>query len=383
MQNVDYPLLLVEAFIIYQCLFSMVYLMSFQWRRNKWLVLAFFSFGWTLFNLQGSLHRFGFLVHPAFNNPAFVFLSFPAFYFYTKNLVGLKTIREWKNWWHFVPILLLHFLFMFFPIPAPEQLVKATAWNFQILVFIAASLVIPIAYTWFILRLVRLNQKKYQHEFAESNIFITLNWIKWIVSILTFMLLFSLFGVLFSHFYAIFPVYWITQLPVLLVCATLSYFSFRQPSLYTPTPPVISPKLDTIKKIAPLESNPVENISKYDTLISGDEKNGMITRIEKYMIEKQPYLNPKIRMPELALAIDLSPNVFSYLINDHYQMNFFAFINQHRIEYAKKLLKDKDHQLYTLETISQMAGFNSKSSFYRRFKEVVGKSPGAFQKELG
>ena len=87
-------------------------------------------------------------------------------------------------------------------------------------------------------------------------------------------------------------------------------------------------------------------------------------------------------MPELAKELKIPRYIFSHLINQHYQVNFFHFINQYRIDYAKGLLQSKEYEHYTLETIGEMSGFNSKSTFNARFKEFVGKSPTAFKKEM-
>jgi AraC-like DNA-binding protein len=97
------------------------------------------------------------------------------------------------------------------------------------------------------------------------------------------------------------------------------------------------------------------------------------------MTTQKPFLNPKIRMPELAHSLNIPRHIFSALINEDYQMNFFHFINQYRVEYAKTLLVDKEYQHYTLESIGELSGFNSRSTFNRIFKNVTGKSPKEFQ----
>ena len=162
----------------------------------------------------------------------------------------------------------------------------------------------------------------------------------------------------------------VTQIILLLACSTLSYFSFRQPTLYRQP-----------KTIEVPEKPEEDHHSKYQRLIPENEKKKLLEELETYLNEEKPFLNPSIRMPDLAQSLGVSTNVFSYLINEHYKMNFFSFINQHRINYSMELLKSPEHRRYTLETISEMSGFKSKSSFYRRFKEVIGQSPGEYQKE--
>lgn len=370
MQNLNSFQIGLEISIIFQCLFSIVYLLSFRWRRNKWLVIAFFSIGWTIFNLEGSEYRFGFLVHPAFNNPGFGLLTFPCIYFYTANLVGLKTISSLQNFWHFIPPILLYILFIFCKLPSPEHFSSHEEISPQLLVFLVASVIIPLIYTYLVFKLVKLNQQKYQNEFAESNLFITLDWIKWTIALSTLFITISFLGLSFDFL----PAHWFILTSFLLACATLSFFSFRQPTLYNNTAP-------ELVELTP--QNPArDNKTKYRNIISPDEKEKLIKALEIHLKEDKPYLNPSIRMPELASSLDVSTNVFSYLINEHFKMNFFSFINRQRVDYSIELLKSQTHQHYTLETISEMSGFKSKSNFYRRFKEIMGKSPGEYQREI-
>jgi AraC-like DNA-binding protein len=42
-------------------------------------------------------------------------------------------------------------------------------------------------------------------------------------------------------------------------------------------------------------------------------------------------------------------------------MNFANFINQQRVEYAKKALKKDENRLLTIESIGEASGFKSKS----------------------
>jgi AraC-like DNA-binding protein len=60
-------------------------------------------------------------------------------------------------------------------------------------------------------------------------------------------------------------------------------------------------------------------------------------------------------------------------------MNFFDFINQYRVEEAKKLLADVETKRSILD-IALMVGFNSTSTFYTAFKKFTGDSPVKFRK---
>lgn len=63
-------------------------------------------------------------------------------------------------------------------------------------------------------------------------------------------------------------------------------------------------------------------------------------------------------------------------------MNFNEFVNEYRIIEAKKLLLDKNHNLFTIEHIAEKSGFGSVNSFTRVFKAVVGMPPSIFKEQI-
>jgi AraC-like DNA-binding protein len=62
-------------------------------------------------------------------------------------------------------------------------------------------------------------------------------------------------------------------------------------------------------------------------------------------------------------------------------MNFSEFLNFHRIEKVKEFLKSSEAKKYTLVTLAEVAGFNSKSSFNATFKKMVGVTPSAYKNQ--
>ena len=63
--------------------------------------------------------------------------------------------------------------------------------------------------------------------------------------------------------------------------------------------------------------------------------------------------------------------------------NFYGLINKHRIIEAKSLLKKPENRAYNIDTIMEMVGFQSKSSFNGCFKKMTGKTPSEFRKQSG
>jgi AraC-like DNA-binding protein len=102
-------------------------------------------------------------------------------------------------------------------------------------------------------------------------------------------------------------------------------------------------------------------------------------RLEAYLETEQPFLNPELSLQKLAKEIGFSVHHLSQLINEHYQMNFYKFVNSYRINWAKALLTDPERRQESILSIAFDSGFNSKTSFNRIFKEFVGTTPSKYK----
>ena len=76
----------------------------------------------------------------------------------------------------------------------------------------------------------------------------------------------------------------------------------------------------------------------------------------------------------------MHPHKLSKLINSQLHQNFFDFINKYRIEEFKNLALDAEHKHYSILVIAYDAGFNSKASFNRIFKNITGYTPSQYIK---
>lgn len=115
--------------------------------------------------------------------------------------------------------------------------------------------------------------------------------------------------------------------------------------------------------------------------IDSKEASFLIAQLNDVMKNKELYKDTDVKLQSVAKNIHISTHKLSQLLNDNLGKSFASFINDHRIEEAKRLLKENNQ--YTLEAIGYEAGFSSKSSFYATFKKEVGKTPSAYKKELG
>lgn len=114
-------------------------------------------------------------------------------------------------------------------------------------------------------------------------------------------------------------------------------------------------------------------------IMSINELNVQQKRLAKLMSDQLCFLDSNLNLIKLANLLGLTPHQLSYVINTGFNMNFFQFVNQYRIEKAKELLINNSKN-YTILAIAYDSGFNSKTAFNTTFKKITGQTPTEFLK---
>ncbi|WP_394175978.1 helix-turn-helix domain-containing protein [Thalassotalea litorea] len=105
----------------------------------------------------------------------------------------------------------------------------------------------------------------------------------------------------------------------------------------------------------------------------------MAEEIETAMLQTKAYMDPDITLDKLADELKTPARDLSMLINRHFGVNFYEFVNKYRIEEAKKMLIDPKESKTTITDIYLAVGFNSKSVFYTFFKKFEGMTPSKYR----
>jgi AraC-like DNA-binding protein len=122
----------------------------------------------------------------------------------------------------------------------------------------------------------------------------------------------------------------------------------------------------------------LEDLSRKKS-IPWDERQ--LSQLQACMANKKPYQEAALKLDELAAMLSMPAKTLSTLINQHYQENFSDFINRHRVEEAKRLLRDPEWHSKTVLDVAIEAGFNSKSSFNRAFKRFCEHTPLSYRRQ--
>ncbi len=99
-----------------------------------------------------------------------------------------------------------------------------------------------------------------------------------------------------------------------------------------------------------------------------------------YVKSNEPFRDPETSLGDIAQAIGVSTHDLSLVLNDVLKMNFHSFVNSHRIGLVKDMMANPDLDHRTLLELAFEAGFNSKTSFNRVFKETVGMTPSDYRR---
>ena len=105
----------------------------------------------------------------------------------------------------------------------------------------------------------------------------------------------------------------------------------------------------------------------------------MAAEVDASIRKNKTYMDPEITLDTLAESLVITSRDLSMLINRHFGVNFYEFINRYRIEEAKHMLVSEKFKKTTITDIYLAVGFNSKSVFYTFFKKFEGVTPSKFR----
>ncbi len=102
-------------------------------------------------------------------------------------------------------------------------------------------------------------------------------------------------------------------------------------------------------------------------------------KLTRAMQADKLYLNPELRLTELASVIGERPYKVTMALTRGIGQSFNDYVNTFRTEHAKRLLKGPEADRFNLIGIAMDSGFNSKSVFNDVFKKMTGVTPSAFR----
>ncbi len=300
----------------------------------------------------------------------------PFLYYYILTLVSDKRQIFKKDLFHLVPFILfnLYILIASFSPDISEKLniEKLSLHNDPPLLFLFFLIITAFSGTVYFLFTFKLFKR------LDINIFnnfsnsadIDLDWLRKLV---------LLFGVIWTALISITVIHHVFHMFSMVFCTDglflslsvfvilIGYFGLKQNVIFTNENVIVT---DNTSRIQPKYSG---------SRLNESEEKQYAEKLISYMELLKPYLNTDLTLPQLAVELGISSHLLSQVINEHFKLNFFDFVNQYRVEAFKERIVNPKYENFSLLGIAFECGFNSKSAFNRIFKKSTGLTPSQFK----
>ncbi len=325
------------------------------------------------------------------------FLYGPFIYFYVSSLVRqTRKIPARKVLPHLIPCAALSLYLL--PLYLTNSREKAVWWSLTggsvkadtirdvdpVIVLVIIQMLIYLAFS---LRLIATYTTAIKQNYSSLDK-IRLSWLRNLILVFISLCCMYVFFTILSPFYGVYrEAGFFLHLSCVVVIFVMGYRGIGQPQIFAG---MDDHELLNDKEMGITEHDPPDaplgtetgTVSKKDkkkyekSSLTSQQAENLLTKLMSCMEEERPFLEMGLTMPELAEMLSTSPNHLSQVINENLGKNFFDFVNEYRVEEAKKLLvRPESESRFSILDIAMEAGFNSKSSFYNAFKKITGMTP--------
>lgn len=315
-------------------------------------------------SILSNIHYFQIHSHLSRINHPFDFMGGPLLFLYISALTSRNFVFGKKTLLHFVP--------------AVAVTIYLTPFYLQTWEFKHASL--PLAANWYYVRsalviiqfliylvliismLVKYSRRvKRQPSSSESAVLFHVRFL-----VISFMGLWVL-GILRYVIDLTFPddminTVWLLPIAVTGIIYALTFFGLRKSEGLIGMDPI------------PLEK-------KYErSTLTPERSQRYLGRLQHAMEPDKVYTDGDLTIQKLAAKLSIPVQHLSQVVNEQLNQNILDFINQHRVEEAKRRLLDPASKHLSILAIAEDVGFNSKSAFNAVFKKHTKTTPSEFRK---
>jgi len=309
----------------------------------------------------------------------FVVAHAPFIFVYTKSLADPEFRFDLKNFWHFGLILIYIAAFIPYLSLTPEDRMEIVMSKQDIALHtFLPMLTLLMLRVYFLIRTIVLLMK-HQYSIKQSFSYekqINLAWLTRIAYgfIALIVLSFVCYGLVSAQ---LITIYWMDYTLILgnmLLFFYIAFSGYKQASIQ----PVIS---GTVLNGKPTGDKPAmaEKISATAKASSKENSDPVIQELISTMERDKLFLEPELNIGDIANRMHLHAHQLSKLINSRLGKNFFEFVNEFRVEEFKKLVADPRNKHISILGLAMDAGFNSKATFNRIFKNQTGLTPSEFR----
>lgn len=299
-------------------------------------------------------------------------------YLYASRLVSKQNNFNKKKLLHLIPFAAFNLYILgtsFFPDTANEIRIENIHTNAHppllFLIFLIVTLLSGPFYFMLTLNLFKRHNINIFNNFSSTEN-INLEWLRKLVIVFGIIWTVLIVITVIHHVFNLFSMVFCTDslfLALSVFVILIGYFGLKQKIIFGTE--FIEHKLISEEKL------------KYSgSTLKEDEAAKYTEQLVEYMRLEKPYLNPELTLTQLASEINISTHHLSQIINENFNLNFFEYINQFRVEEVKSRISNPKFESYSLLGIALDSGFNSKSAFNRIFKKSTNQTPSQFKSGL-
>jgi putative ABC transport system permease protein len=290
----------------------------------------------------------------------------PLIWLYVQLLISPNPVFHRKYWWHLTPFLIEQGVFtgelcQSYHKASPTY-ETALFWQLNPMLQILALISVL---TYLLLSIRSLNQyhKRLANQFSDADRY-QFRWLKrllaafgvvWLCWIPYFFVDYFVF-----NYHLPISAYYPLYLLLGVIACWIGIEAFRRPEYILTEIPLEEP------------AAPAGEVVTDEIL---ERANWIRTQVEENLL----YMNAGLTLRDMAEFLAIHPNELSYLINSGTGKNFNDFINAYRVEEVLRRIQDPAFGHITLLGIAYDCGFNSKTTFNRTFRQIVGKNPAAWR----
>jgi len=302
------------------------------------------------------------------------YLPFPPIFLYGL-IITSSDHRIKRSWWKYFVFHFVYYLFIIGDVFVWNDYSSADVQNLHVesplsyhIFFKGLHVYMIVLLIWFLGKLKRY-QDKIQHYYSNIES-VDLSWFRYFLWISIFNYSASFTAMILSNVGLISHIdfaYVIIRVSIFLSLIWMFYHGLRQYGQAN-FEEAISAK---------------EKVSKYATsALSKERSREVFQEVEQLFTTQKMFLNPDLRVQDVAKALELSNHNISQSINETAGMSFYDYVNNFRLKDFQKQLADPDKRKFTILALGMESGFNSKASINRVFKRQLGETPREYQQRM-
>lgn len=318
-----------------------------------------------------------------------VFLIGPLHYLYAKKLIYSTRRFKKTEWFHFLPVLLYEFYFIpeFLKpkgeIVASIQSIYVKGLPLNYIIFDWAIALQGLTYMILTISILKRYSRDIKKVFSSIEK-IKLDWLRNITYVVIFVLLifitenvFYLGGINLSNYFNL------TSLLFAVSVYAMGYLGLLRSEIFSESEFTESmSQLSILSHHKQLDLNKASSAAKYQKSgLSPEKAKEHLQDLLRLMKDEKPYTDSNLTLAQLAKILSISPHNLSEILNTQLNQSFFDFVNQYRVEEAKKDLTNPAKRHLKIMAIAFDAGFNSKTSFNTIFKKYTNLTPSEFRQQ--